>query len=501
MKVDNRERLDKIYEKYDIYFSTYFGRTTYEDGVRHMDRFLSLMVTMAIKSKKGMYERYIKRYGEVFDQAELKDKDALEKLNKGKKKGEEEELKESYVAKYKEVFNKNVLEFFKEGVILQEDGVNTVQIERLNHLFDKVKTHLKEPKDKRDVYESYLGTIDKLMNENFDGDNFEDWSDLEIHLNLFEIKDELNDILLEMDDLTADDVDNIMHGMELDIVRILDDLLESEEDVEDFEPLNPKPESMRDPDDEPVAKIISEEEEYEEDEFGDFEGLTDDASLDIDLDINLDEDNMRELKPKETKGDKTSEVKEGKNPEETKEDKKGDTLKEVGKEPEPELEDEDEVLEDEVLEDVEDFEVREVVKESKKEVTEVREEDSSEEEDTTGEEELENESEDSKEFELDSFLTASNDEDELDRGEFDESVDEDIDEDEYIEDEYESDIEDDFEEEASVDLDELGNDEEDDVADLDSILGSGADDEEVVKKKGKVVIDDEDVTLDLDKYL
>lgn len=494
MKVDNRERLDKIYEKYDIYFSTYFGRTTYEDGVRHMDRFLSLMVTMAIKSKKGMYERYIKRYGEVFDQAELKDKDALEKLNKGKKKGEEEELKESYVAKYKEVFNKNVLEFFKEGVILQEDGVNTVQIERLNHLFDKVKTHLKEPKDKRDVYESYLGTIDKLMNENFDGDNFEDWSDLEIHLNLFEIKDELNDILLEMDDLTADDVDNIMHGMELDIVRILDDLLESEEDVEDFEPLNPKPEIMRDPDDEPVAKIISEEEEYEEDEFGDFEGLTDDASLDIDLDINLDEDNMRELKPKETKGEKTSEVKEGKNPAETNEDKKGNTLKEVGKEPEPELE-------DEVLEDVEDFEVREVVKENKKEVTEVREEDSSEEEDTTGEEELENESEDSKEFELDSFLTASNDEDELDRGEFDESVDEDIDEDEYIEDEYESDIEDDFEEEASVDLDELGNDEEDDVADLDSILGSGADDEEVVKKKGKVVIDDEDVTLDLDKYL
>lgn len=494
VKVDNRERLDKIYEKYDIYFSTYFGRTTYEDGVRHMDRFLSLMVTMAIKSKKGMYERYIKRYGEVFDQAELKDKDALEKLNKGKKKGEEEELKESYVAKYKEVFNKNVLEFFKEGVILQEDGVNTVQIERLNHLFDKVKTHLKEPKDKRDVYESYLGTIDKLMNENFDGDNFEDWSDLEIHLNLFEIKDELNDILLEMDDLTADDVDNIMHGMELDIVRILDDLLESEEDVEDFEPLNPKPESMRDPDDEPVAKIISEEEEYEEDEFGDFEGLTDDASLDIDLDINLDEDNMRELKPKETKGDKTSEVKEGKNPEETKEDKKGDTLKEVGKEPELE----DEVLEDEVLEDVEDFEVREVVKESKKEATEVREEDTTKEEE---EEELENESEDSKEFELDSFLTASNDEDELDRGEFDESVDEDIDEDEYIEDEYESDIEDDFEEEASVDLDELGNDEEDDVADLDSILGSGADDEEVVKKKGKVVIDDEDVTLDLDKYL
>lgn len=493
VKVDNRERLDKIYEKYDIYFSTYFGRTTYEDGVRHMDRFLSLMVTMAIKSKKGMYERYIKRYGEVFDQAELKDKDALEKLNKGKKKGEEEELKESYVAKYKEVFNKNVLEFFKEGVILQEDGVNTVQIERLNHLFDKVKTHLKEPKDKRDVYESYLGTIDKLMNENFDGDNFEDWSDLEIHLNLFEIKDELNDILLEMDDLTADDVDNIMHGMELDIVRILDDLLESEEDVEDFEPLNPKPESMRDPDDEPVAKIISEEEEYEEDEFGDFEGLTDDASLDIDLDINLDEDNMRELKPKETKGEKTSEVKEGKNPEETKEDKKGDTLsKEVGKEPEPELE-------DEVLEDVEDFEVREVVKENKKEETEVREEDTTKEEEE--EEELENESEDSKEFELDSFLTASNDEDELDRGEFDESVDEDIDEDEYIEDEYESDIEDDFEEETSVDLDELGNDEEDDVADLDSILGSGADDEEVVKKKGKVVIDDEDVTLDLDKYL
>lgn len=482
MKVDNRERLDKIYEKYDIYFSTYFGRTTYEDGVRHMDRFLSLMVTMAIKSKKGMYERYIKRYGEVFDQAELKDKDALEKLNKGKKKGEEEELKESYVAKYKEVFNKNVLEFFKEGVILQEDGVNTVQVERLNHLFDKVKTHLKEPKDKRDVYESYLGTIDKLMNENFDGDNFEDWSDLEIHLNLFEIKDELNDILLEMDDLTADDVDNIMHGMELDIVRILDDLLESEEDVEDFEPLNPKPEIMRDPDDEPVAKIISEEEEddYEEDEFGDFEGLTDDASLDIDLDINLDEDNMRELKPKETN-----------------EDKKGNTLsKEVGKEPEPELE--DEVLEDEVLEDVEDFEVREVVKENKKEETEVREEDSSEEEEV-----LENESEGSKEFELDSFLTASNDDDELDRGEFDESVDEDIDEeeDEYIEDEYESDIEDDFEEETSVDLDELGNGEEDDVADLDSILGSGVDDEEVVKKKGKVVIDDEDVTLDLDKYL
>lgn len=482
VKVDNRERLDKIYEKYDIYFSTYFGRTTYEDGVRHMDRFLSLMVTMAIKSKKGMYERYIKRYGEVFDQAELKDKDALEKLNKGKKKGEEEELKESYVAKYKEVFNKNVLEFFKEGVILQEDGVNTVQVERLNHLFDKVKTHLKEPKDKRDVYESYLGTIDKLMNENFDGDNFEDWSDLEIHLNLFEIKDELNDILLEMDDLTADDVDNIMHGMELDIVRILDDLLESEEDVEDFEPLNPKPEIMRDPDDEPVAKIISEEEEddYEEDEFGDFEGLTDDASLDIDLDINLDEDNMRELKPKETN-----------------EDKKGNTLsKEVGKEPEPELE--DEVLEDEVLEDVEDFEVREVVKENKKEETEVREEDSSEEEEV-----LENESEGSKEFELDSFLTASNDDDELDRGEFDESVDEDIDEeeDEYIEDEYESDIEDDFEEETSVDLDELGNGEEDDVADLDSILGSGVDDEEVVKKKGKVVIDDEDVTLDLDKYL
>lgn len=474
VKVDNRERLDKIYEKYDIYFSTYFGRTTYEDGVRHMERFLSLMVTMAIKSKKGMYERYIKRYGEVFDQAELKDKDALEKLNKGKTKGkEEEELKESYVAKYKEVFNKNVLEFFKEGVILQEDGVNTIQVERLNHLFDKVKKHLKEPKDKRDVYESYLGTIDKLMNENFDGDNFEDWSDLEIHLNLFEIKDELNDILLEMDDLTADDVDNIMQGMELDIVRILDDMLESEEDVEDFEPLNPKPEIIRDPDDEPVAKIISEEEEDEEDEFGGFEGLTDDTSLDIDLDINLDEDNMRELKPKETKGDKTSEVKED-------------------KEPEPELEDEDEVLED-----VEDFEVREVVKENKKEVTEVREEDSSEEE-----EGLENESEDSKDFELDSFLTASNDDDdELDRGEFDESVDEDIDEDEYIEDDYESDIEDDFEEETPVDLDEIGNDEEDDVADLDSILGSGADDEEVVKKKGKVVIDDEDVTLDLDKYL
>ena len=492
VKVDNRERLDKIYEKYDIYFSTYFGRTTYEDGVRHMERFLSLMVTMAIKSKKGMYERYIKRYGEVFDQAELKDKDALEKLNKGKTKGkEEEELKESYVAKYKEVFNKNVLEFFKEGVILQEDGVNTIQVERLNHLFDKVKKHLKEPKDKRDVYESYLGTIDKLMNENFDGDNFEDWSDLEIHLNLFEIKDELNDILLEMDDLTADDVDNIMQGMELDIVRILDDMLESEEDVEDFEPLNPKPEIMRDPDDEPVAKIISEEEDDEEDEFGGFEGLTDDTSLDIDLDINLDEDNMRELKPKETKGDKTSEVKEGKSPGETKEDKSGDTLsKEVDKEPEQELE-------DEVLEDVEDFEVREVVKENKKEATEIREEDSSEEE-----EGLENESEDSKDFELDSFLTASNGvDDELDRGEFDESVDEDIDEDEYIEDDYESDIEDDFEEETPVDLDEIGNDEEDDVADLDSILGSGADDEEVVKKKGKVVIDDEDVTLDLDKYL
>lgn len=497
MKKDNNERLDRIYDKYETYFSTYFGRSSYEDSVRHMERFLNLMVTMAIKSKNNTYKKYIKRYGEVFDQADIKDKDGIDKQSKGATKDSKETSNKRYVDKYKEVFIKNVGEFFKEGVIIGEDGVNDVQVERLNDFFDKVKEHLIDLQDKRDVYEAYLKEIDKVMNENFEGSNIEEWSDLEIYLNLFDIKDELNDILLEMDDLTAEDVDNIMQGMEIDIVRLLEDLEESEDDIDDFEPLVETKET-EDPDNEPVTQIISEEEEENNfEDFGGFEGLGDEE---VGLDINLgEEETLTELKPREYKKQKPQVVvKQSKTEDKNKED--DETVEITGKKKE-------EYLDEDIEEELDIDDELEIV--SDKDAQDTNDSEDGEEEVDFEEEDFEEEDFEGEDFEGEDFELKSGD-----GVTTEERSDEGLDaivgfESEVGEEDYEEgysdtlDAEDGEETFNGISFEEDEGENEGSVADLDGILGSGEDEEEeeVTKRKGKVVIDDEETSMILDKYM
>lgn len=519
MKKDSKERLDKIYEKYDMYFTTYFRRNSYDESVGHMSRFLNLLVGLTIKSNGSAYGKYVKRYAEVFKLAEERDKEELDKLknnqvtkpkventkpkakttttaNKTKtnvdvKEDKDIKLDKSYVDKYKETFVNNIGAFFKEGAIPYNGGVNTGQVTRLNTLFSELTSQLTELQDKRDIYEKYLGEVDQQMKVNYSGaeEYFEEWAELEVDLNLFEIKDELNDILLEMDDLDADDVDSIMEGMEADIFRLLEDIGDDEDSYEDFKEVEfeTKPTENEEEDNEPVTKLIAEDNTEVEGEGLDFYGLEEvnkDVSLDINLDINTDskyEDNEDEDEDEDIDLDS---VEEDEDEEETDLD-----FYEVKQKPkaEPKVDSKSE-------------DVKEVVEAKKEQTTKEESKQEPKLEIEVGEEVEDSKVSNSLEG-LDFNVSASEDEEEDNE---DTSEGFDTSKWEMIE-EIEEDAGEESEDDGLTILEKPEeNTEEDDGDDglnnLDGILGS-YEEEVPVKKKEKVVIKEEDVSKVLDQFM
>lgn len=220
------KRLEKGFDSFNKLVVPRFVKGPYGDEITtgYIERYLKLLAALIEQLPRHAVDKYIEAYGDIL-------KDIIEK-DKGESKttyidvftGEYQKLLDTFltVETGEEVRNKRRV-LMKRGNS-EEMEINQESVRRLNELFTvfaKTSTEL-DINVVKHLLEIYTRTVDTFIYEGVSIESFSLTADLEDIFDTYALKDRLNEIRLEIGDLSDDEIKDSLDTLDKDITRLLD---------------------------------------------------------------------------------------------------------------------------------------------------------------------------------------------------------------------------------------------------------------------------------------